>query len=290
MPSIDKPTHLAGMVQARPQLRPAIEKRKTPINQTRINQTRLIFVDDDDLYRSIVKAELENEGFSVADFASGEAMLASLRAGSEADVVILDWIFGKTNAIDLLPALREISIDLPVVLLTGRSSPVHERLAFQHGVVDFIDKSRGTGILAVRLGLIACNKRRPVPQIFQLGHLSVKTEEGRAYWNGVDVNLTASEFKVVHLIASRAGEHVPYRQIYDAIRYAGFAAGYGEDGYRANVRSSIRRIRRKFLECDPTFDEISNYMGVGYCWGKPAGSSSASAEVSNRESAAERRP
>jgi two-component system response regulator ChvI len=231
----------------------------------------LIFVDDDDLYRSIVKAELEDEGFSVADFASGEAMLASLRAGSEADIVILEWMLGKTNAIDLLSALREISIDLPVVLLTGRSSPVHERLAFQHGVVDFIDKSRGTVILAARLGLIAFNKQRaPAPQIFQFGRLSVKTGEGRAYWDDVDVSLTASEFKVVHLIASRAGEHVPYRQIYDAIRYAGFAAGEGELGYRANVRSSIMRIRRKFLALDPTFTEISNCTGFGYSWRKPA--------------------
>jgi two-component system response regulator ChvI len=45
-------------------------------------------------------------------------------------------------------------------------------------------------------------------------------------------------------------------------------AGSGELGYRANVRSSIKRIRSKFLKCDTTFDEIRNYKGFGYCWGK----------------------
>jgi two-component system response regulator ChvI len=35
------------------------------------------------------------------------------------------------------------------------------------------------------------------------------------------------------------------------------------------VRSAIRRIRKKFRSIDPTFDEIANYNGFGYCWKKP---------------------
>lgn len=230
----------------------------------------MLFVDDDDVYRSIVKAELIDEGFCVRDFASGDGLLESIREGTKADIIILDWGLEKTNGIDLLPTLRDLGIDLPVVFLTGRNSPVHERLAFQRGALDFIDKSRGTGILATRLRLIVRNKRQaPGPgEIFQCGHLSLKPEVGRAYWDDVDVNLTISEFKIVHLIASHAGEYVPYRQIYDAMHYVGFVAGTGEQGYRGNVRSSIKRIRNKFREFDPTFEEIHNYTGFGYCWGK----------------------
>jgi hypothetical protein len=43
-----------------------------------------------------------------------------------------------------------------------------------------------------------------------------------------------------------------------------FIAGSGTDGFRANVRSAIKRIRNKFRACDPTFDEIENYTGFGY--------------------------
>jgi hypothetical protein len=35
------------------------------------------------------------------------------------------------------------------------------------------------------------------------------------------------------------------------------------------VRSAIKRIRNKFRSFDPTFDEIENYSGFGYCWKKP---------------------
>jgi hypothetical protein len=45
-------------------------------------------------------------------------------------------------------------------------------------------------------------------------------------------------------------------------------AGAGADGYRANVRSAIKRIRNKLRSFDPTFDEIENYNGFRYCWKK----------------------
>jgi two-component system response regulator ChvI len=59
---------------------------------------------------------------------------------------------------------------------------------------------------------------------------------------------------------------VRYREIYDVVRGSGFVAGAGEDGYRANVRAFIKRIRQKFREVDDGFDRIENYAGFGYRW------------------------
>ena len=50
------------------------------------------------------------------------------------------------------------------------------------------------------------------------------------------------------------------------MHYCGFVAGYGEDGYRVNVRSMIRRIRIKFRSFDPTFDAIRSAAALGYAW------------------------
>jgi two-component system response regulator ChvI len=145
---------------------------------------------------------------------------------------------------------------------------VHERFALQHGAADFIEKSRGTQILAARVRLVLAGHRRVRTPGDKLNCGRLLLEASRACWGGVDVTLTVGEFKVVYLLASRAGECVPYRQIYDAMHYAGFVAGSGEEGYRANVRSSIKRIRTKFKECDPTWDEITNLNGYGYSWRK----------------------
>ncbi len=51
------------------------------------------------------------------------------------------------------------------------------------------------------------------------------------------------------------------------MRYVGFIAGCGDNGYQSNVRSSIKRIRAKFRQLDADFDSIGNHAGIGYCWG-----------------------
>jgi two-component system response regulator ChvI len=231
---------------------------------------RLIFVDDDDDYREAAAAELVDLGFVVKSFADGASMLASLAHGVAADVIVLDWGLPTMSGIDLLPRLRREGVQLPVVFLTGRSSECNEHLAFDRGALDFVDKSRGVPILAKRIRVIAESSKRPaefeVDDGQHCGRLTLKTKVGRAFWNTVDVNLTLTEFNIVHLLASNVGNHVSYRVVYDCMHHVGFIAGSGKEGYRTNVRSSIKRIRIKFRLVDSEFDEIETYAAVGYGW------------------------
>src|SRR5437660_807977 len=79
----------------------------------------------------------------------------------------------------------------------------------------------------------------------------------------------------VHLLVRNVGRHVSYREIYDNLHYRGFIGGSGDDGYKTNVRSAIKRIRAKFRMHDETFDEIENYTAFGYVWGRGCGTSTA---------------
>jgi two-component system, OmpR family, response regulator ChvI len=234
---------------------------------------RLIFVDDDDDYREAAAAELVDLGFMVESFADGTSMLASVADGVAADVIVLDWSLPTMSGIDLLPRLRREGIQLPVVFLTGRSSPSHEHLAFDRGALDFVDKSRGVPILAKRIRVIVESSKRPaeleVDETQHCGRLMLKPRVSRAFWDAIDVNLTLTEFNIVRLLASNVGNHVTYRAVYDCMHHVGFIAGSGEHGYRTNVRSSIKRIRNKFRLVDPEFTEVENYPSFGYRWGRP---------------------
>jgi two-component system, OmpR family, response regulator ChvI len=75
-----------------------------------------------------------------------------------------------------------------------------------------------------------------------------------------------TEYNVVSLLATDPGSIVTYREIYDRMHYAGFMAGNGTHGYLVNVRSAVKRIRRKFMAIDSNFTAIINHAGVGYCW------------------------
>ncbi len=233
---------------------------------------RLAFVEDDDDYREAVTGELGDHGFAVQSFCDGPALLAALAAGAEADIILLDWNLPGMSGIDLLPKLRQRGVALPVVFLTGRSQPVYEELAFERGALDFVDKTRGVPILAQRLRLIAGSAKKPEePEFegnFHCGRLMLKPGISRAFWDDCDINLTITEFKIVQLLASSVGSYVTYRAVYDCMHYVGFIAGSGENGYRTNVRSCIKRIRNKFRAIDPDFAEIDNYQSFGYRWGK----------------------
>jgi len=186
-------------------------------------------------------------------------------AAGDADVIVLDGHLTETSGIDLLLQLHRHGVNLPVVFLTG---PANERLALDIGAID-----SGEGLVK-RLKRVV-EAARPETALLPerglvCGKLVLKPEVRRAYWKGVDLGLTLGDYKIVHLLVSKPGNFVTYRAIYDRLHHEGFIAGIGPNGYRANVRSAIKRIRNKFRECDPTFAEIENYNGFGYCWSKPA--------------------
>jgi len=249
-------------------------KEASPGSVTTTNVIRVVLIEDDDNYRQALAEDLSDRGFSVQCFADGASFLQSLDAARDADVVLLDWGLPQISGIDLLPQMRRRGIRLPVVFLTGRSFVKEESLALERGAADFIDKARGVDVLAKRLERVVEAAINPVGPVsveksIVVGKLVLKPTISRAYWNEVDVGLTVGEYKIVELLASNAGRYVTYRAIYDRMHYAGFVAGSGDHGYRSNVRSCIKRIRIKFRQCDPDFDEIENYMAFGYCWKKP---------------------
>jgi two-component system, OmpR family, response regulator ChvI len=83
-------------------------------------------------------------------------------------------------------------------------------------------------------------------------------------WAGTLIDLTVTGFKIIALLVLRIGEDVSYREIYDLVHGRNFAAGYGDEGYRANVRTFIKRIRRKLLDVDPESKRIHNDPGFRY--------------------------
>lgn len=103
-------------------------------------------------------------------------------------------------------------------------------------------------------------------RVSEHGGLRLDFKTCRAYWRGEPVDLTITEFNIVHLFASRIGENLSYREIYDVVHGIGFCAGDGTHGYQTNVRSLIKRIRQKFHALDQGFDVIENHRGYGYRW------------------------
>jgi two-component system, OmpR family, response regulator ChvI len=234
----------------------------------------IVLVDDDNLYREALSADLADRGFAVSCFADGPSFLAALDSGIAAEAVLLDWFLPQESGLELLGALRERGIDLPVIFLTGYSVPERELQALHQGAIDFVDKARGVDVLARRLRVIVEGRPRPTaeatPPVELHGDLALHPSTLRALWRERDVGLTVTEYKIVAQLVAHKGEVQTYRVLYDTAHYEGFVAGSGEQGHHTNVRSLVKRIRRKFVKVDPGFSEIENQAHVGYRWRRPA--------------------
>ncbi|MFY8105381.1 MAG: winged helix-turn-helix domain-containing protein [Elstera sp.] len=184
-------------------------------------------------------AALTDAGYAVAPLPSGEA------DSSEFALMVIDST--SVSSMDLAD-LQAASPETPMLLVPG-------------GKTD-------SEILSQSLRAMGAMSGRPqeTATLRHIGPLTLDGAAARIEWRSRRVDLTLSEFRVVQLLVDRAGQDASYRDIYDTVKGIGFIAGTGTDGYRANVRAMVKRIRQKFKEADPQFTAIHNYPGFGYRW------------------------
>jgi two-component system response regulator ChvI len=231
---------------------------------------RILLIENDLTYQRLLTDKLSAQGFAVLSLDDGASLLGTLDNVGYADVILANWNLPGVSVVDLLAELRNRGMRIPVFFLAGNLSKSEKRLALEEGARGFIDKSHDIDGLIGRLKVLTrMFRRQQADKTISFGKLLLHMDISRAYWNQSDLCLSLGEYKTVELLASNAGHYVTYRAVYDRMHYEGFMAGDGEDGYRANVRSAIKRIRNKFRALDPTFDRIENYSGFGYRWKKP---------------------
>src|SRR4029453_15376726 len=135
----------------------------------------VVLVDDDDHYREALSADLADRGFTVSCFADGPSFLEAMSNGVEAEVALLDWVLPEMSGFELLGALRERGIGLPVIFLTGYALVERELQALDRGAVDFVDKARGGEVLAHRFRVIVDSQRALATGPETRGHGDVDT-------------------------------------------------------------------------------------------------------------------
>jgi two-component system response regulator ChvI len=236
---------------------------------------RLMVVDDDELFLRTFAANLTAAGYAPACFNDPQEALAALLDGAPAAACILDIDMPGLDGLAFLHALGRHGLPIPVMFVTGHSEHVYEEAALRGGAADFVDKGRGPAIILQRIALMI-RERPPAATAADMadlraGALVLLRQARRAEWRGVEVPLSRTEFDVVLLLADRAraadgGGVVGYREIYDAIKGSGFVAGPGEEGYRGNVRATIKRLRRKFTDLNSDFAALETHPGFGYRW------------------------
>lgn len=221
----------------------------------------IALVDDDRNIVASVSLFLEAEGFTVRCFHDGSEALRGLTQNPP-DLAVFDIKMPRMDGMELLQHLRKTS-DLPVIFLTSKDDESDELLGLRMGADDYITKPFSQRLLLERIRAILRrrdNGPSSVPSETALvrGELVLDPARHMVRWKGHPVDLTVTEFLILHGLAQRPG-HVKNRdQLIDL--------AYGENIYvdDRTIDSHIKRLRRKFRDVDREFAEIETLYGVGY--------------------------
>lgn len=237
----------------------------------------LVVVEDDDVFAKVLINNLAGAGFAATHFDGPDTALTGVPALDRTDLLILDWRLPGMTGVDLLEMLRKGGCKAPALLLTSHDDVFYEEAALEAGAIDFISKTRSFSVLRKRIELVLAGQRRDgvLPAaVLQRGPLLIEPAIHQAKWRDKVVSLTLGEFRVTERLA-RANGDVSYRQLYDVLKGESFIAGSGSEGYRANVRTLVKRIRQKFFDVDQEFAAIISVPGFGYRWREGAGDGNA---------------
>jgi two-component system OmpR family response regulator len=224
---------------------------------------RIAIVEDDRTLRENYADVLRRQGYEVSTYADRPSAMLALR-GRLPDLAIVD--IGLGDEIDggfaLCRDLRARSATLPILFLTARDSEFDTVAGLRLGADDYLTKDISLPHLLARVAALfrradAAGTEAAAEDVVDRGKLRLDTKRVLATWAGRRVNLTVTEFWIVHALARRPG-HVKDRE-----QLMGEARMVVDD---STVTSHVKRIRKKLLALDPRFDRIESVYGMGYRW------------------------
>lgn len=224
----------------------------------------IALVEDEYAIRENYRDALERRGFSVSAYSDRENAYQALRTQLP-DLAIIDVGLGDEpdGGFTLCQQLRQLSATLPIIFLTARDSDVDTVYGLRLGADDYVTKDMSMDHLLARITALlrrteAWTQALQQPdELLQRGRLSLNVDRMTAEWQGQPVDLTVTEFWMLHALAKHPG-HVRNR---DQLMSA--ANTYLDPN---TVTSHVKRIRRKFQDTDDDFDGIQTAYGMGYRW------------------------
>ncbi|MDV5167437.1 proteobacterial dedicated sortase system response regulator [Photobacterium rosenbergii] len=225
---------------------------------------KIVIVEDEKAIRENYIDVLKKHGYDVQGFDNRPDAQAAFE-NELPDLAIID--IGLQDEIDggftLCQSLRALSPTLPIIFLTARDSDFDTVCGLRMGADDYLTKDISLPHLIARIAALFRRSdlmQQPTDKVelIQHGDLSIDKNKMQVFWQQNLVELTVTEFWMVYALAKRPG-HVKSR--HDLMDEAQVVV---DD---STITSHIKRIRKKFMQFDSSFDCINTVYGMGYRWG-----------------------
>ncbi len=224
---------------------------------------RIALVEDDAAIRANYAEALRRQGYEVDTFENRASATAALKSRLP-DLAILDIGLGDDveGGFALCRELRAQSGSLPIIFLSARDSDFDIVSGFRLGADDYVTKDVSLPHLSARIAALfrrseAAKMPSRAEDVLLRGDLTLDINKIAVFWKQQRVELTVTEFWMIHALVKFPG-HVKNRD--QLMREAELTV---DDN---TITSHLKRIRKKFLVVDESFDEIETVYGMGYRW------------------------
>ena len=220
---------------------------------------KILIVDDDADLLDVTAYSLRRERFAVIEASDGKQALHRWKV-DRPDLIVLDLGLKGHDGFEVLQRVREKDAT-PILVLSGRGEEQDVIRAFAIGADDYVVKPFGARQLAMRIRAIL--RRTGVPALeeqnptLKIADLVIDPEVREVTWTGERVRLTATEFRIFHLLAMHVDRVVTSGRI--------FAYVWGYDGGDANaLRTHVSHLRTKLGLGTRRGAVIVGVPGIGY--------------------------
>ena len=208
---------------------------------------RILVVDDEPQIRRVMRTTLVANGYEMSEARSGDAALEMIRT-SRYDLVLLDMNMPGPSGLETCRAIRELRLDLAIIVLTIRGAEKDKVEALDAGADDYITKPYSTPELLARIR--AALRRTPLASEATLNRLSLDSveidfEAHQVSVSGHHAHLTAKELDLLGYFVAHPNKVLTHRELLQSV----WGPDYGDE--HEYLRVFLNRLRKK-IEPDPS--------------------------------------
>jgi two-component system OmpR family response regulator len=227
-----------------------------PVSEQRSKGPTVLVAEDDVRLAALLEQTLDEAGWRVDVVYDGRSAYAQALDGSY-DVLLLDWMLPGQEGVTVCKRLREIGLTTPVLMLTARGDVSDRISGLDAGADDYLPKPFDIEELLARLRALHRRTSYEESEVIQVGDLVVDAAARRVTRSGTEIDLSAREFDILHLLATNAGRVVSRYTILDEV-------WDGDTDLRSNVIDvHLATIRGKIDKPFGTHT-ITTVRGAGY--------------------------
>ena len=226
-----------------------------------MTRENILLVEDEHDIRELLKFHLERENLSVEAVENGEDALRAVKA-KPVSLILLDLMLPGIDGLEVCRRLKAEAgtRDIPIIMLTAKDSEADIVAGLEMGAADYVCKPFSPRVLMARLHAVL---RRPqtaaaddsAGPVIAIGPLTVDPGRHKVEIKGKEIQLTFTEFRILHLLAESPGRAFSRQQIVDQVRGESYSVT------ERIVDVQMVSLRKKL---GPLGDWIETVRGVGY--------------------------